>query len=59
VFGDAINNTDLNISWTMNCTNDTISVKDDIPTIDEPPVWALLGLTLPVVFWRWHRSWKR
>ncbi|MCP5159050.1 MAG: hypothetical protein H6974_07330 [Gammaproteobacteria bacterium] len=53
VFGDAFEqNTDLNISWTMNCANDTILVEDDIPTIDEPPVWALLGLTLPAVFWR-------
>ncbi|GEM_PF-6850930 len=32
------NNTDLNISWTMNCANDTITVKNDISTIDEPPV---------------------
>ncbi len=50
---------ELNISWTMNCANDIIMVEDDIPTIDEPPVWALLGLTLPAAFWRRRRSAKR
>ncbi len=50
---------ELNISWTMNCANDIITVEDDIPTIDEPPVWALLGLTLPAMFWRRRRSAKR
>jgi len=60
LFGDAFkNNSGLNISWTMNCANDIITVEDDIPTIDEPPVWALLGLTLPAVFWRRRRSEKR
>ncbi|MCB1768507.1 MAG: hypothetical protein KDJ31_02220 [Candidatus Competibacteraceae bacterium] len=57
IFGDAFkNNTDLDISWTMNCSNDVITVQDDIPTIDEPPAWALLGLTLPAVYWRRRRS---
>ncbi|MCB1765525.1 MAG: hypothetical protein KDJ22_05605, partial [Candidatus Competibacteraceae bacterium] len=57
VFGDAFTKyTDLDISWTMNCANDVITVRDDILTIDEPPVWALLGSTLPVVFWRRRRS---
>ncbi len=60
LFGDAFkNNNGLNISWTMNCANDVITVEDDIPAIDEPPVWALLGLTLPAVFWRRRRSAKR
>lgn len=60
LFGDAFkNNNGLNISWTMNCANDIITVEDDIPTIDEPPIWALLGLTLPAVFWRRRRSAKR
>lgn len=53
VFRDLLKpGSELDISWTMNCANDVITVRDDIPTIDEPPVWALLGLTLPAVFWR-------
>lgn len=53
IFGDAFTQyTNLDISWTMNCANDIITVQDDIPTIDEPPGWALLGLSLPAVFWR-------
>lgn len=60
VFGDLLKpGSELDISWTMNCANDVITVRDDIPTIDEPPVWALLGLTLPAVFWRRRRSAKR
>jgi len=60
IFNDFLKpDTELNISWTMNCANDIITVEDDIPTIDEPPVWALLGLTLPAVFWRRRRSAKR
>ena len=47
--------TELNVSWTMNCANDVITVRDDVP-VDEPPVWALLGLTLPAMFWRRRRS---
>lgn len=50
-------NEKLNVSWTMNCANDIIVVKDDPPVrVDEPPVLALLGLTLPVMFWRRRRS---
>lgn len=61
LFGDAFkNNSGLNVSWTMNCANDIITVEDDLPvTVDEPPVWAMLGLTLPVAFWRRRRSAKR
>ena len=56
VFGDLLkNNDELNVSWTMNCANDVITVEDDVP-VDEPPVWALLGLTLPAMFWRRRRS---
>lgn len=61
VFGDFLTkNTNLNVSWTMNCANDVILVKDDIPmSVDAPPSWALLGLTLPAVFWRRRRFSKR
>lgn len=56
VFGDLLNNNnELNVSWAMNCANDVITVEDDVP-MDEPPVWALLGLTLPAMFWRRRRS---
>ncbi|CDH44494.1 hypothetical protein [Candidatus Contendibacter odensensis] len=56
VFGALLkNNDELNVSWTMNCANDVITVEDDVP-VDEPPVWALLGLTLPAMFWRRRRS---
>ena len=48
---------ELDVRWTMNCANDIIVVKDDPPVrVDEPPVWALLGLTLPAMFWRRRRS---
>lgn len=56
VFGEILSqNSDLNVSWTMNCANDVITVEDDLPTVDEPPVWALLGLTLPLVLARRRR----
>jgi len=53
-------NKELNISWAMNCANDIILVEDDLPvSVNEPPTWALLGLTLPAVFWRRRRFSKR
>lgn len=45
----------VSVYWTMNCANDMIEVDPPIG-VDEPPVWALLGLTLPAVFWRRRRS---
>jgi hypothetical protein len=40
----------------MNCANDIILVTHDLPTVDEPPVWALLCLTLPFVIYRRRRD---
>lgn len=58
-FGD-IAGKKLSVYWTMNCANDMIEADPEFPTrVDEPPVWALLGLTLPVAFWRRRRSAKR
>jgi hypothetical protein len=45
----------LSVYWTMNCANDMIEVDPPVG-VDEPPVWALLGLTLPTMFWRRRRS---
>lgn len=57
VFGNALaQNSFLDISWTMNCANDVILLEDDLPTVDEPPVWVLLGLTLPFVVYRRRRD---
>ena len=58
-FGD-IAGKKLSVYWTMNCANDMVEADPTFPTrVDEPPVWALLGLTLPAVFWRRRRSAKR
>jgi hypothetical protein len=57
VFGNALTqNSVLDISWTMNCANDVILVSSNLPTVDEPPVWALLSLTLPFVVYRRRRD---
>lgn len=57
VFGDVLaQNSFLDISWTMNCANDVILLNDDLPTVDEPPAWALLSLTLPFVVYRRRRD---
>jgi len=58
IFGEAFRkNNHLDISWSMNCANDIILVEDDLPVnLNEPPVWALLGLTLPILFRRRRRS---
>ncbi|MBK8753226.1 MAG: hypothetical protein IPL99_17035 [Candidatus Competibacteraceae bacterium] len=45
----------VSVYWTMNCANDMIEVDPPVG-VDEPPVWALLGLTLPAMFWRRRRS---
>ncbi len=39
----------LSVSWTMNCANDMIEVDPSlrVTRVDEPPLWALLSLTLP------------
>ncbi len=59
VFGN-ISGKKLSVYWTMNCANDMIEADPTFPAhVDEPPVWALLGLTLPAVFWCRRRSAKR
>lgn len=59
IFGD-IAGKKLSVYWTMNCANDMIEADPELPAhIDEPPVWALLGLTLPALTWRRRRSSKR
>jgi hypothetical protein len=59
ILGTLALNSKLNVSWAMNCANDLIEVDPPFSTVDEPPVWALLGLTLPAMFWRRRRSSKR
>jgi len=59
IFGALAPNSKLNVSWAMNCANDLIEVDPPLSIVDEPPVWALLGLALPAVFWRRRRSSKR